>query len=131
MTHKSIEAAVFEAMAPSHGGLLVEQIVTVSGKVYRASEGWLLELCPGENCLHIRRIGSTVYRRVELDLLQYAGDYSTTLDELSAAERSDWQREETRRIDEEITVVFDRITTEPPPPSDDEPEIEYTPADVA
>lgn len=123
-----IEAAVLDALAEreaTRGGILVAQVETVSGRVFRAKDGWVLELCAGEDALHIRLIGSTVARKAELDLFTYAGDERPTEAEVAAAAADDQRKEQARRDAEaEFNAAFDAIL----PEFLDAPEITYEPA---
>jgi hypothetical protein len=105
-----IEVAVTEALAErvaSRGGILVDQVVTVSGRVFRARDGWVLEFC--QDILHISLIGSTVRRSAELELFAYAGDDVPTSAELEAAEKADRERELVRSA-AEFNAAFNHIT---------------------
>lgn len=107
----SIESAVTEALKdlePRHGGMMVAQAETVSGRVFRRSAGWSLELCPGADSLHVQLIGSSVYRRADLDLFRYAGDERVTDEEMAAAALEDTRREQARR-EAEADAEFDRL----------------------
>ena len=113
-----IEAAVLDALAEreaTRGGILVAQVETVSGRVFRARDGWVLEMCGGEDCLHIRLIGSTVARTAELDLFTWIGDERETLAEVEAARLADEAAENARRAaaaDAEFDHLFDSILPE-------------------
>lgn len=113
-----IEAAVLDALAEreaTRGGVLVAQAETVSGRVFRARDGWVLELCAGEDCLHIRLIGSTVARKAELDLFTWIGDERVTEVEMRAAQAADEAAEVARRAataDAEFDHLFDSILPE-------------------
>lgn len=81
-----IEVAVGELLTrrvPVNGGILVEQAVTISGRVFNAGSGWLLELCVEEGFLYISMLGSSVHKKAELDLFRHAGQAETTPDEYS------------------------------------------------
>jgi hypothetical protein len=66
------------------GGVLVAQVETASGEVFRASQGWTLELC--ETCVRIARIGwGSRFCSLSLCVLSYAGDEMSTAAEITNA----------------------------------------------
>jgi hypothetical protein len=116
---------------PMHGGRLVECVITASGKVLRASDGWVLELC--DTALHIRRIGSSVHACADLDLLVHAGGEPTPSEnEISAANVIDrmnyragmanlvrrLRETEESKLDAEFDRLFDALK--------ESPHVEYT-----
>lgn len=116
-----IEVAVQDFLAdrrPMHGGVLVDQANTLSGRIFRASDGWIIELCNPfgcDACVYIGCIGSSVVRRAEIELFTHVGCMEPTEQELQAAARVDMELEEKRRaaaVDAELDALFDRIAVE-------------------
>lgn len=117
---EDVETAVYSALAdryPMYGGILVDEVETVSERVMKASEGWVLELC--HDALHIRRVGSTVYAQADLDLFTYAGGPRPPKgEEIETRTALDLEAELARRADEEFDDLFAKMAApeyeEPP-----------------
>lgn len=130
LAREGIEVAVQDFMTerkPQHGGELVAQAKTLSGRIFRARDGWVIELCrklyPDAH-VYIGHISSSVVRKAPIELFDQVGAEELTKAELEAAKEADEALENARRsaaIDAELEALFRRISAEYP----DSPEIEY------
>lgn len=78
-------------MAASVDGIMVEQVITAAGMVYRSAGGYALELCGDHVRIYRAGMGSR-YATLAVSMLTYAGDYSATADEIDAARMQDEMR---------------------------------------
>lgn len=99
--------AELAAQSPQHGGIMVAQVATLAGVVYRMADGYSLELC--EDCVRVHRVGmGSKYATIALSALTYAGDHIATAEELEQAALEDDITESFRRISSGVRVVASR-----------------------
>lgn len=83
--------------SPLSGGMMVAQVKTLAGQVFRMADGYSLELC--ETCVRVHRVGmGSRYMTIALSALEYAGDHIATAEELEQAALEDDITESFRRI---------------------------------
>jgi hypothetical protein len=115
----NIESAVLEYLEfqPRHGGIVVEQLETASGRVvFRRKFGWIIELTT--HAVHIRRLGWAVHQMAARDLFRYAGQERDTPEEIEAVAvaeeraRLDARAQLERAAISEFEHAFDSILPE-------------------
>ena len=70
---------VADRLAPQHGGIMVEQAILVDGTEFLESDGWAIEVCGGEDRVHLTEWATGVHYALPLDpaTFRHVGQVST------------------------------------------------------
>lgn len=109
---------------PRYGGAMVDQANTLSGRVYRARDGWDIEVVGGllnpKAVVHISKHGTSAHVLAEIELFTHLGREMPTGDELEAARLADENKRAAEaaaailewivEAEEDVTLVYDKCT---------------------